>query len=300
MVANPAPLAPEFEAHAFSVRAADGLHLAAERHGSGAPGALLAHGFGQTRQSWSATARRLHRAGLAVTSFDARGHGESGYNDARSAYTVEQLTADMQAVSATVAGPRLLVGASMGGLVGLLLQARKPVFAAMVLVDITPRWENDGFRRILDFMSAHPEGFDDAAHAAEAIAAYLPHRRQRKRPDQLAALLKRRDDGRLLWHWDPRLLHDLPAQSEPIQRQLVEAATRIDVPLLLITGGRSDLVSTRTIDEFLAHVPHAVHVRIDEATHMVAGDDNDAFSACVEDFLNTPAARAALLSGEQP
>lgn len=300
MVAHPSTAGFECESHAFSVRAADGVRLAAERRGSGAPGALLAHGFGQTRQSWSATARRLHRSGLAVTSYDARGHGESGHNPALCAYSVEQLVVDMQAVSATVRGPRLLVGASMGGLVGLLLQARLPVFAAMVLVDITPRWESDGFRRILDFMTANPDGFDDIAQAADAIAAYLPQRRQRKRPEQLAALLKRRDDGRLVWHWDPRLLHDLPAQSESIQHRLIEAAARVEVPLLLITGGRSDLVSACTIGEFLAHVPHAAHVCIDAATHMVAGDDNDAFTACVVDFLNTPAARAALLPGEQP
>src|SRR3546814_10043034 len=93
-------------------------------------------------------------------------------------------------------------------------------------------------------MSAHPDGFADAVHAADAIAGYLPQHRARKRPDQLASLLVKRDDGRLVWHWDPRMLTDLPAQSEPIQRRVVEAARQIDVPLLLISGGQ-DRKSTR-------------------------------------------------------
>src|SRR3546814_9393460 len=104
-------------------------------------------------------------------------------------------------------------------------------------------------------MSAHPDGFADAEHAADEIAGYLPQHRARKRPDQLASLLVKRDDGRLVGHCDPRMLTDLPAQSEPIQRRVVEAARQIDVPLLLISGGQSDLVSEQTVAEFLELVP---------------------------------------------
>ncbi|PIX61409.1 MAG: hypothetical protein COZ47_02125 [Lysobacterales bacterium CG_4_10_14_3_um_filter_64_11] len=79
---------------------------------------------------------------------------------------------------------------------------------------------------------------------------------------------------------------------------MVEAARQISVPLLLISGGQSDLVSAHSVAEFLALVPHAQHQRIAKASHMVAGDDNAAFTAAIHTFLASPAARAALSTGE--
>jgi pimeloyl-ACP methyl ester carboxylesterase len=178
----------------------------------------------------------------------------------------------------------ILVGASMGGLTGLLAQAQRPRFAALVLVDVTPQWENAGAERIQRFMGAHPAGFDDFDHAADAIAAYLPHRRERKRPEQLRHLLHERD-GRLHWHWDPRLLSEFMLASDALQAEVARAATRIDVPVLLISGGRSDLVSDATVAHFLELVPQARHVRLPDATHMLAGDDNDGFTDTLLDFL---------------
>jgi len=92
------------------------------------------------------------------------------------------------------------------------------------------------------------------------------------------------------WHWDPRLLAQLAHQSEHWQARLQAAARRLAVPTLLVSGGRSDLVSDATVDEFLALVPHAAHVRIDDATHMVAGDRNDAFTDVILDFLSASTA----------
>ena len=58
------------------------------------------------------------------------------------------------------------------------------------------------------------------------------------------------------------------------------------VPTLLISGGASDIVSHDTIGEFLALVPHARHVRVAGATHMIVGDDNAAFTRHVMEFLD--------------
>jgi pimeloyl-ACP methyl ester carboxylesterase len=59
----------------------------------------------------------------------------------------------------------------------------------------------------------------------------------------------------------------------------------VRVPLLLLSGGRSDVVSRDTVDEFLRLVPHARHVELPRATHMVAGDANDAFTREIAGFL---------------
>ena len=55
--------------------------------------------------------------------------------------------------------------------------------------------------------------------------------------------------------------------------------------MLLISGGRSDLVSDDTVAHFLQLVPQAEHIRLPEATHMLAGDDNDAFTDTLLAFL---------------
>ena len=270
----------------LSLAAADGVRLEASHvHGAG-PGLLLAHGFGQTRQAWASTQRRLADAGHASLAWDLRGHGESARNPVQHPYRGEQFVDDVILTAAALGPGPVLVGASMGGLTGLMAQSRQRVFSALVLVDITPRWEASGVERILGFMTAHPDGFASFEHAAEEIAAYLPHRRQRKSPAQLAHLLKPRDDGRLVWHWDPRLLAEFIPSTGDLQGAIEDACRKLDVPVLLVSGGRSDLVSDQTVAHFLQLAPHAHHVRLPDATHMVAGDDNDAFTDSLLQFLN--------------
>ncbi len=272
----------------FRLRAADEVMLAAERFGDpAAPALVFAHGFGQTRQAWNATAAALAAEGWQCVTADARGHGESGWRE-DGAYEFAQFVDDLVRLARHAARGRdapILIGASMGGLLGLIAQAEHAPFRALVLVDITPRWESAGVQRIIAFMRAHPQGFASLEQAAEAIARYLPHRRGRKPPARLRSLLVPTADGRLRWHWDPRLLDRIAHDSERHQADLIAAARRIRVPTLLLSGEHSDVVSAATIEEFLHCVPHARHVRVREATHMIVGDRNEAFTAAVETFL---------------
>ena len=265
----------------------DGVALATTRWAGAGRGVVFAHGFGQTRRAWAGSAGVLAEQGFDCISFDARGHGDSDWRGAEP-YHFDVMGADLAAVAARVGKRPVLVGASMGGLLGIAAQDRLDApFAAMLLVDVTPRWETRGVERILAFMRAYPQGFGSLAEAGEAIAAYLPHRRGRRSPERLRTLLVDRGDGRLRWHWDSRLLDDLTADIERHQPMLLEAVSRIRVPLLLVSGDRSDVVSQATIDEFLQLAPHARHVSVPGATHMVAGDDNHAFTRHVLEFLHT-------------
>src|SRR5690606_33977140 len=140
-----------------------------------APAVLFAHGFGQTRRAWSASAGRVAQRGYRALAYDARGHGASDRNPPDLAYAAQQFIDDLIVVAGELPQPPVLVAASMGGLFGLAAEARWPgLFRAMVLVDITPRWEAAGMQRILGFISAFPEGFASLDEAADAIAAYLP------------------------------------------------------------------------------------------------------------------------------
>lgn len=265
------------------------LSLAVEtRNPGGSPTLVFAHGFGQTRGAWTAAADILAKSGCRCVTFDTRGHGESG-RVPDGDYHMDQFADDLMRVAAAQPEPPILVGASMGGLLGIVIagEVHPSPFRALVLVDITPRWETAGVERILAFMQAHPDGFASYVDAAEQIATYLPQRKERKSEEQLRPLLREGDDGRLRWHWDPALLGGVVQESERYQPRLLAAATTIEVPVLLLSGARSDVVSRATVDEFLRAVPHAQHVELPQATHMVAGDANDAFTREVERFVQS-------------
>ncbi len=270
---------------------------------SGSPTLLFAHGFGQTRGAWNGAVQALAEQGFRCVSFDSRGHGQSG-RVSGGAYHIEQFAGDLLGLARAQPQPPVLVGASMGGLLGLVVagEVRPAPFRALVLVDITPRWEAAGVERILGFMQAHPDGFADYAEAADRIAAYLPQRRERKREEQLRPLLRQGEDGRLRWHWDPALLAGVVSESERYQPRLLAAAAAVDVPVLLLSGARSDVVSHDTVSEFMRLVPHAQHVEVAGATHMLAGDANDAFNREIAAFIDRlgrerPAQADALAGG---
>jgi len=281
--------------HAVSRFRVAELNLAIEtRNPAGNPTLLFAHGFGQTRGAWNSAAATLADAGCRCVTFDTRGHGESDRlaagADSGAGYRMDQFADDLLRLAAAQSQPPIMVGASMGGLLGIVLagEVRPTPFRALVLVDITPRWETAGVERILAFMQAHPDGFANYAEAAEQIAASLPQRRERKSEEQLRPLLREGADGRLRWHWDPALLAGgVVQESERYQPRLQAAAAKIDVPVLLLSGARSDVVSRATVAEFLQLAPHARHVELPHATHMVAGDANDAFAREVVRFVQS-------------
>src|SRR5690606_30783851 len=99
------------------------------------------------------------------------------------------------------------IGASLGGIASLLAVGEaerngESLFSSLVLVDITPRVDPDGVARIHTFMRAHAkEGFGSVDEAADAVAAYLPHRPKPKSNEGLKKNLRLSPDGRWRWHW---------------------------------------------------------------------------------------------------
>lgn len=271
------------------LRSQDGLMLAVEARGPvEAKPILFAHGFGQSRKTWARTAIALAGQGWRTITFDARGHGDSD-RVADGAYHLDQFVTDLLAVTRSLQEPPVMIGHSMGGLLAMVAagEVRPGPFRALVLVDITPRWEASGVERILGFMRAHLDGFESLEDAAGQVAAYESKRPRQRTVEELAALMQRGEDGRWRWQWDPLLLDTIGAEAERHQQRLVEAAHHIDVPVLLVSGGRSDVVSDRTVAEFLRNVPAAEHIELPDATHAVAGDDNNAFTVAIASFLKS-------------
>jgi pimeloyl-ACP methyl ester carboxylesterase len=224
-----------------------------------------------------------------------RGHGDSDWA-ADGDYSLDAFAADVRDVARATARAHgrapALVGASLGGISSLIAIAEADpgdaVAAALVLVDVAPRLEPKGVARIGAFMLGHLDGFASLEEVADAVAAYNPHR---PRPSDLSGLRKnvrQHDDGRWYWHWDPRFMTpgrmDEP-RSIRNEARLEAAARALTLPVLLVRGRQSDVLSEAGAHHLQALVPHARSVDVAGAGHMVAGDRNDVFNDAVVGFL---------------
>jgi pimeloyl-ACP methyl ester carboxylesterase len=271
-----------------------GNRLAADVCGpEGAPPVLFFHGGGQTRYSWGGASRRLGALGWRAIAIDQRGHGESDWAE-DGAYTFADFADDLLCVVRQArerfGDKPVCVGASLGGISSLLAaEHHQDEMAALVLVDITPTVNQEGVERIRAFMQEHmDEGFATLEEAAEAIQTYLPHRKRDTNLEGLRKNLRKDDDGRYRWHWDPKFWngpHPVSTGRTETRERMIASAKGLHVPVLLVRGQRSELVDEEHAREFLELVPHAKLADISGAGHMIAGDRNDIFASAIVSFL---------------
>jgi pimeloyl-ACP methyl ester carboxylesterase len=278
------------EPQTVKFRGIDDLVLVADEWNRGSdsarPSILLLHGGGQNRFSWKNTGQILADEGFHVVALDSRGHGDSDRSP-NANYSVDSLCADTMQVLDQIGRPVILIGASMGGMTGMLVAdvAGPEKVTKLVLVDVVPRYDKDGSARIRDFMASGMNGFETLEEAADAVAAYLPYRTKPRSPEGLKKNLRRRD-GRWYWHWDPAFL-TAPDDDRFVRMQKLEQSVAdLKIPILLIRGKLSDVVSPEGVKDFLAKVPGAEFVELSDAGHTAAGDDNDAFSDAVVHFVS--------------
>jgi pimeloyl-ACP methyl ester carboxylesterase len=265
-----------------------GVTLAADGFGEpSAPAVLLLHGGGQTRHAWRKTARILAERGFYAVTLDLRGHGDSEWAPG-GVYRHRDGVDDVSRVAAGFAQPPIVVGASLGGMIALSLEGSDypGATSGIVLVDVAHDAVPQGIERILGFMESGAAGFASLEEAGDAVAAYLAHRKRPGSLDGLRKNLRLRDDGRWYWHWDPRMLETGDIGELREAGHFERAARNVRVPVLLVRGGESDVVDERIAREMLALIPQARYVDVAGARHMVAGDENDAFSEAVVEFCS--------------
>lgn len=278
----------------FAIEGADGTRIVADRLGDpDAPAVVFLHGGGQTRRSWSRAAAAVAERGRQAVTVDLRGHGESDWSQDGD-YRVISFAGDIQEVLRQLPPQPVLVGASLGGFTTMLLagEISPGIARAVVLVDIVPNMDPSGALRIHTFMADRVKsGFESLDEVADMIAEYNPHRRRPTDLDGLRTNLRRRGD-RWYWHWDPKFIGDTasfpPSEVHDVDRMYaaVETILANDVPILLVRGQMSDLVSQERAEEFLLRFPQVEFVDVCGAGHMVAGDRNDIFADAVLDFLS--------------
>jgi peroxiredoxin len=280
-------------AETFSVNGVGGVRIAADRIGDPlAPAVVFLHGGGQTRRSWGRAAAAVAERGWQAITVDLRGHGESDWSQDGD-YRVITFAGDVLEVLRQLPPEPVLVGASLGGFTAMLLagELSPATVRAVVLVDIVPNMDPSGATRIHGFMNDRMEsGFASLDEVADAIQEYNPHRPRPSDLDGLRANLRERD-GRWYWHWDPKFIDGTsalpPIEVTEVDRLYgaIEEILRTNVPMLLVRGQMSDLVTQERADEFIARFPEIDFVDVGGAGHMVAGDRNDIFAGAVVEFL---------------
>lgn len=206
---------------------------------------LCLPGLARTGADFDELAAR-HASRRLVVRPDYRGRGRSGWTSNWRSYGPEGVLRDLLDTLAALGLERVVVvGTSLGGLLGLGLAALRPgLVEALVLNDIGPQVEASG----LDPIRRALADTRPASSALEAMArtrAMLPGLGLDEEGWRIAAsrTFVARGDV-LVPHWDPRLARTL---GEGADRDLwpLWRAMR-DLPAMLVRGSESPLLSSGT------------------------------------------------------
>ncbi|MBA3055656.1 MAG: alpha/beta hydrolase [Sphingomonadales bacterium] len=265
-----------------------GRRLAATLHGSdtGTPVVMLG-GMGQTRHSWDRAARRIAATGRRAITLDFRGHGESD-RAPDGDYSYPRQAADIAAIVAQIGRPIILVGASLGGKLGLAAASLDgpDVICGLVLVDSVPRSNPQGISNVARTFKAGREGYDTLDEAAAELARNRGREPEPGAAEKLRRNMRQTPDGRWRWHWDqsytdPRHKLGLGEGTAWLDRTI----PGLTIPVLLARCELSDVVSDEGAAALQAIVPQMEVETILGARHMLVGDDNEIFADVLLEWL---------------
>jgi pimeloyl-ACP methyl ester carboxylesterase len=188
-----------------------------------------------------------------VLTLDYRGRGQSDYDRDPENYTLPTELSDLLAVlTALEIGRAVFVGTSRGGLLAMLLATVRPaVIAGVLLNDIGPVIEPKGLLRIKSYVGKlpTPRSYEEGGEILRRLfAAQFP----KFTSDDWVRFAHRSwkdKDGRLVPDYDVRLATQLAGADferplPPLWHQF-DALSR--VPLMVVRGANSDLLSAETV-----------------------------------------------------
>jgi pimeloyl-ACP methyl ester carboxylesterase len=245
------------------VTAPDGLRLHVRRYGERGRGLPIVCLPGLTRNGADfhelATALTADAAQpRLVITIDSRGRGRSDHDRNPENYSFPVELADVLAViTALEIGPAIFLGTSRGGILAMLLGAARPAaIAGVILNDIGPVIETKGLVRIKGYAGKlpAPRSFTEGAEILRRLGdAQFPG----LSPESWLRQAKqtwRQENGALVLSYDPKLSKTL--ESVDIERPLPALWPQFDslarVPLMIVHGGNSDILSAATIDAMRA------------------------------------------------
>ena len=254
-------------AEAFTSRfysAQDGLRLHLRDYGSRISPALpvvCLPGLARTAADFDMLARALSAQGRRVVALDYRGRGLSERDKNPANYDVIVENRDIQdiLVAAGVA-EAVFVGTSRGGIHTMVLSALRPgLLKAVVLNDIGPVLEARGLARIKGYVGKMPQpaSWSDAVDLFKKMASAHFTAMSDADWEAFARLTFEEKDGKLAPQYDPALSKNLEKLdlSQPIPEMWPQFEGLGRIPLMIIRGGNSDLLSAETVAEMVRRHP---------------------------------------------
>lgn len=208
-----------------------------------------------------------------VIAIDARGRGYSEHDPDWRNYTLVTEAADVVDVLAAVEVPHaFVVGTSRGGQVAMLLAALRPsLLQGVVLNDIGPETDGRGIARIRATLNATraPANWNDAAELLRrAHETSFPNRSA----DDWMDFARRTyfdDGGKPVPAYDTRLLKllDRIDLDSPLPTMWPQFDALADMPLMVLRGALSDILSPRTAENMRARRPDLEYAEVADAGH---------------------------------
>lgn len=193
-----------------------------------------------------------------VLALDSRGRGRSEYDRDAANYNLAVELADVMAVlTATGTEPAVILGASRGGLLAMLLATARPTaIAGVVLNDIGPVIEAKGLMRIKGYVGRMPQP-RSFAEGAEILRRLFDAQFPKIDAAGWLAAAQRgwhERNGRLVPTYDAKLASTLkgidPEHRPPTLWKEFDALA--GVPLMVIRGENSDILSAETVEAMRA------------------------------------------------
>jgi len=271
-------LAPHTPSSTF-ITARDGLRLHARCHGRrSAPGlpVLCLPGLARTAVDFDALGETLAsdpKRPRRVVALDYRGRGLSDYDREPANYSFQVEIADVLAVATALdCLPAVIVGTSRGGILTMLLAALRPTaIAGCVLNDIGPVIEPKGLMRIKGYVGKlpQPRNFEEGAEILRRLFdAQFP---KLTHDDWLKAAQRTFKDegGRLVPTYDVNLAKTMEGVDfeRPLPPLWKEFDALAKVPVMVIRGANSDLLSGETVEAMRARHPGLETLEVPDQGH---------------------------------
>lgn len=260
-------------------QSADGMTLHYLDEGEGLPVLCLA---GLTRDARDFDYLSRHLDGVRLIRPDYRGRGKSGWSGADT-YTVpveaHDILALMDALSLDKAA---VIGTSRGGLIAMMLgHLAKDRLMGVCLNDIGPAIEMAGLERIKDYVGRAPKAKTHTVLAEVLPKAYpefsnMPEGRWLEEAQRHTV---ETEDG-LGLTYDPALRDAFLAAFEgPAQTVWPLFDTLDGLPLALIRGAQSDLLSPETVAEMQRRRPDMIFAEVPGRGHIPFLDEPESLEA---------------------
>ncbi|WP_366069210.1 alpha/beta fold hydrolase [Polynucleobacter sp.] len=208
---------------------------------------------------------------------DVVGRGDSDRLTNPMQYAVPQYVADMAELVKKLGVNQVdWFGTSMGGLIGMVYASmpNSPI-RRMLINDVGPRIEPDAIKRLGSYVG-QPFSFANRADALSRLnqicATFGEHTPEEWEIYNGPMLVQR--DGMWIMHYDPNI--SVPfASVNPIMAKAGEMAMwhafkQIHIPMLIVRGGDSDLLSAATVAEMCKVNPYARSIEIPHVGHAPA------------------------------